>query len=286
MTWVESVLPAATVAWGRTRLPREAAASTLASFNVVTGPASAGEGGASVRAWTLPTAATITVPAVSAGDYLTLRASGTSVTHQVTAGQDTEAARDSLLAALQASTINATFAARGTDQITLVCTPGDVYNLRGAGIGVQVTTDTAPLYGSGLIGTALIGGSTHTPASAPYLVQVDEAAYRVELQISSKSPYPMDGAAASMAELFASTDLPTVRDIRETFGLRVDMGTPINLDRLSGPAWESREVVDLNVTLVSLAAEQADRMVAVALSLETRNDVAILQETLISVAES
>lgn len=264
VAWVSSVLPSTTVVWGKQSLPRESAAASLATFSVIAGPRSAGQGGGSMRPWTLITTATITVPAVAEGDYLTIRASGTSATHQVTAGEDgdTEAARDSLLAELQASSITATFAAASTNQITISASPGDIYDLIGQGVSVVTT------------------------ASAPYAVQVDEAVYRVELQISSTDPSPMNGASSLMAELCASTDLPVPEAIRELCGLRVDMGNPINLSRLSGPDWQSREVVDIEVTLISLATSQAQALVQILANIEVRNDLATLETIEVSQTES
>jgi hypothetical protein len=259
--WVTAILPSATVAWGRTQLPRDAAAPRLVSLRSIAGPRSAGAGGPSVRSWTLLTSGTFTVPVVEPGDVLTVTASGARASYTVLLDDTTEDARDGLLLALQASSISGTFLAAGTTQIAATCAPGDWYEL---------TTSGLTFAGSG----------------GAYQVQLDEVTYRVELQIADTRPAPMDGAAAGMAELLASIRLPTARAVFQAFGLTVRPGTPINLDRLSGPGWESREVVDLEVTLLSLKAEQAHRMVQVLADIEIQNESATLDMLSVAAAES
>ncbi len=284
VAWVQGVLPSATVAWGRQHLPRDASAQRLVTFNEVSGPIGAG---ASVRPWTLPTTATVLVGAVSDGDYLRVTLSGTSAEYQVQSGETTEEARDGLLAALQATDVAATFTAVSTDKIRLVAdSPGDLYHICGYGVAVLLTNEDAANYGTYLLGTGLYGGQADTPSSDTYLVQLDEATYRIEMQISDKRSSPRLGASAAMAELFASTDLPVARQVREDYGLRFEMGTPIALDRLAGPAWESRRVVDLRVTLMSISAAQATRLARVVLNIDPRRDGDTLSAIEVSAEES
>jgi hypothetical protein len=216
-----------------------------------------------MRPWAVVTSGTLTVGSVSDGDSVAVWMSGIKVDHTVSGGEDTEAARDALLTLLQASDISATFAASGTDAITVTPTAlGDVYNVEA------------------------LGQTTWAASTSVYAVQIDEATYRIELQISSKALTPMDGASSLMARVFATTDLPSVQAIRDLFGLRIDVGNPINLDRLVGPDWESREVVDIEVTTLSLETEAADTLTQIIASIEARSDLATLETISLDVSES
>jgi len=283
VAWVSAVLPSATVAWGRTKLPREVAGQRLATFRVVSGPRSAGQGSASVRPWRVIEAASVTITDdIVEGASAGIIASGIKVEHTASAGESRGDVRDALLALLQASDIDATFTAadNGVSILITPTSPGDVTGLIALG---SATTAFLPYYGS-LVGSPYGGQSGATLTDRK--VQIDEATYRIELQISDKRPEPMNGAGAAMAELFASTDLPPMQNVRDQYGLRVDMGTPINLDRLSGPDWESREVVDLNVTLMSISAAQATRMVQVFANIDARHGNAIIAAVGAAAAES
>jgi hypothetical protein len=109
-------------------------------------------------------------------------------------------------------------------------------------------------------------------------VQVSEATSLVEVQCFGTRE-PRNGAAAMMSRLLSRLSLPIARDIFERFGLTLNpVGAPASIDALSGPQWESRSALTLQVTQVQLAAEPVEVVEVVRGTIEARSELPVVYE--------
>ena len=259
---VGALLPAATVVWGPSALPREAASAVLVSLQLLAGPTPSGA--PSIASWLLPLSVRLTVGPVEAGETVGLEVSGRRFEH-VAADTDSEAARDGLLAEIgdveRNAMVSATFAAVSTDAIDITADAiGDLYNLRAVG-PCELATLTEQLA----------------------IAQLDEVESIVRVQIASTDRDVRTGAHASMAKLRHSLALPSTIDLLAAFGLTLAAPSApvVPLDYLAGPVWQSRAYTDLRVRQVAVAAEAAGPVLsAVAMSLEFRDDPATITSDL------
>ncbi len=246
--------PTATVLWAPSEFPRESAHGLLVALRPIAGPSPIQGGAPSVAAWTLPLTATLTVEAVTPGDELVVDVSDVRVTYTVQIADDEETSRNALLALLQAALVSATFAAAGTDEITVAALEvGDLYNVS---VGGPLTLDI----------------DTEQTAR----VQIDEVASVIECQIYSTNRFMRAGAAFAMSRLLGQLGLNASRDILDAYGLSVNAGDAIALDDLAGPHWQSRRVSTWTVTQMSLAAEAAGEITSAVLGFEVRDGAAVI----------
>lgn len=233
-----ALTPAGTVCrWSHGEYPGELDGSVLVTFRLLSGPFTAGLGEASGGPVTLPLTATLTITADTEGADAVLRVSGRRFKYRAQSGDDVEAIRDGLLAAIgdpdDDALVSATFTASGTDQITIAALePGDLYDLTAYGLA-SLVVDT----------------------SAAIKCSTDDVMTVIDMQVFSRSRFPMDGAAAIMSKLIAAIDLPTARGIMDAYGIDVSFGRPVALDGLAGPRYVSRQSSTIQVTQVSLIAE-------------------------------
>lgn len=259
--WVTALVPGITVVWSG-QYPRERATASYATLNKIAGPRSAGRGSWSRPTHTLPMTCTATITAATVGSVATLRASGRKFSYEAQAGDDIEAVRDGLLAAIGSDPmVSATFVASGADAIAIAAlSVGDLYRVSGQGL-CSVATNT----------------------SQACKVQIDQVVSVVRLQIFSADRRPRLGASRYMANVLGARQLDHAVAALDEYGLDVVPGDPIDLDALAGPVWESRSAVDLEVMQVSLSA-RAGRQIT-----EVRTDVlvrTVLDEFTVDVVES
>jgi hypothetical protein len=237
--YVEALTPAATTVVWSGDYPRESATPRFVTLNKIAGPRSAGAGGRSRFAAVLPMTATLTVTAATEGESATLVVSGRRFSYQAESGDDVEAVRDGLLAAIGSSPlVSATFVAAGTDEITITALSlGDVYDLSASGLA-EVAVDT----------------------EQACKVQLDEVLTVVDLQAFAIAGDPIDGADSLVANMVGAHELDAAQRILDAYGLGVHFGDPVNLDSLAGPRWESRVSVPVTVSQISLSAAATDQV--------------------------
>jgi hypothetical protein len=260
VAWARTMLPDATVVWGPSEYPRESGRRQLVAIRMLTGPSDAPLGGAAAPTMILPIAATWRAPVP--GDTVGLRLSGRAWEYQLLAGDDPTDARDALLAVVLDAAgvgplVSATFEAAGTDEITIAGTElGDLYQISAYGTQCEVVIDD----------------------DVVAQVQVSEATSLVEVQCFGTRE-PRNGAAAMMSRLLSRLSLPIARDIFERFGLTLNpVGAPASIDALSGPQWESRSALTLQVTQVQLAAEPVEVVEVVRGTIEARSELPVVYE--------
>lgn len=250
--------PDATVVWSPSEFPRAAAGPLMIAIKLIAGPTSRPLGGSWSTVRRLPTAATLRVlPAVQSavGEAVSFRASGWSWEYVIQPGDDESAVRDGLLAEVGVEPmVSAAFVAVAADSATI--TPaevGDLYDVaaRGSTPGLVEVSET----------TALAA------------VHVAEVSSRVEVQAYSTDRYVRSGAAGALTRWAASLRLPLQRRIWDVHGLSTaeSVGSPVNLDRMSGPNWESRAAIGFEVQQLSVSAEPAETIDNIRLSLSTRS---------------
>ena len=247
--------------WGG-HVPREILASTMVTLALLSGPRSASGGSPSVMSATLPITATATVTAATVGSSAILRASGRRYEYRAESGDDVEAVRDGLLAAIDASPgslVSASFDAAGADEIAIEATSlGDLYNVAASGL-LEIAVDTAQAC----------------------QVQTDNIEHTVRLQVWSTSPHPRSGASATLARIMGGSWLDAPLRTLDAYGLGVRFGNPINLDALAGPRWESRAACDLAVTQLSVMAAPTDRVTEVQSQILARTALSEIQATVV-----
>lgn len=235
---VLALTPAGTACrWSHGEYPGELDGDVLVTFRLLSGPFTAGAGEASGGPVTLPLTATITIDDATEGDDAVLRVSGRRFEYRAQSGDDVTMIRDGLLAAIgdpeDDALVSATFTASGLDAIAIAALePGDLYGLSASGLA-SLVVDTS----------AVVKAST------------DDVESVIDLQVFSRSRFPMDGAAAIMSALIAALDLPTARAIMDAYGIDVSFGRPVAIDSLAGPRYVSRQSSTIRVTQVSLIAE-------------------------------
>jgi hypothetical protein len=257
---VDSLAPTASVLWSPSKYPEASLGDLVLAMRLVSGPSPrAGGQRASVYTTTLPTDVTITVGPVTAGETMLVSMSGRRFSADVEVGDDVEAARDRLLAALTSNPmIDATIEASGSTAIDVVALEaGDLYEVRAYGPLTLTTND-----------------------SSVCKAQFDQVRSEFELQAFSRSRYPMDGAAAVLSRLVQKLELPTASAILEDYGLAIAPGSVIDLTSMRGPEWESRSAITLSVTQASFAAEPTETIQSVGLSIEAREAPGVVTITL------
>lgn len=252
-----TLVPAATVVWAPSEFPRGSAADLILACRLLAGPDDDPIGGASATPCTLPLTATVAILTATVGEAIKLEASGRSFEYVIQSGDDLEAVRDGLLAAIAASPgslVDATFEASGTDEIAIEAAElGDLYHLRLRQSTPGLASLTVDTTGAGLAQS------------------VDVRSW-VEIQAVSTSRAPRAGAAAALSTLLSRRNLPAAQAILERYGLAFTgaPGRVVSLDALSGPAWQSRSAVTFYVSQVGLAVEPVGAITRVRATLEAR----------------
>lgn len=256
-----TIVPAATVVWAPSELPRGAAADLIIACRLLAGPDDDPTGGASATPCELPLTATLSILDVVEGEAIALQVSGRSFEHVIEAGDDAEAVRDGLLAAIAAGPgplVDATFEASGAAAIAIAADDlGDLYHLRVRQSTPGLATLVVDTIGAGLAQS------------------VDVRSW-VELQAVSTSRAPRAGAAAALADILGRRNLPVAQAILERYGLAFT-GAPgriVGIDALAGPAWQSRSAVTLYVSQVGLVVEPVGAITRARATLEARGATA------------
>lgn len=266
-----TLVPAATVVWSPSELPRGAAASSIIACRLLAGPDDDPMGGSSATPCELPMTATLRILDTTVGESIALHASGRVFEYVIQSGDDVEAIRDGLLAVIAADPgplVDATFTAAATpvpdpdpdieDLITIAALElGDLYHLRLR----QSTTGLASL--------------TVITTGAGIAQSVDVRSW-IELQAVSTSRSPRTGAAAVLSTILGRRNLPIAQRILERYGLAFT-GAPgriVGIDALAGPAWQSRSAVTFYVAQVGLAVEPVGAITRARATLEARGATA------------
>lgn len=229
--------PGTAFVWAPAEYPRATAGASLVAAKILTGPSV--DGAASVRVVSLPTAATWTATAATAGSTVVLRASGRAWEYQVQAGDDVTAVRNGMLAAIGANPmVSASFTSSGAASIAIVADAlGDLYGLEAAGSATMTAT-----------------------ASTVAEAQVETVASLIELQAYSTELSPRLGASALLSKIRGGLRLGSAQRTLDAYGLSIrdGFGNVVNLDALSGPSWQSRAALQIRIAQLSIAAEPAD----------------------------
>ena len=237
-----ALVPAATVVWSPSELPRGAAADLIVACRLLAGPDNDPIGGATATPCTLPLTATLTILVATVGESIVLQASGRSFEYVIESGDTLTDVRDGLLAVIAASPgslVDATFTASGAASIAIAALElGDLYPLR-------VRQSTAGL------------ASLVVVTTGAGLAQSTDVRAWIELQAVSTNKAPRSGAAAALAQILGRRNLPAAMAIMERFGLAFtgNPGRVVGLDAIAGPAWQSRSAVTLYVSQIGLAVE-------------------------------
>lgn len=268
VAWLRQVLPAATVVWGPSELPRGAASDLLVAARFLTGPTESPIGGAATPTTTLPTVARLTVdPAAVPGDSVRVEASGWAWEYTLVGGDTPALARDALLARMTVAPVlvSATFAAQGTASIDVAALElGDLYQLRAGGPATWTVLD-----------------------SEVAIVQASEVSALIELDFRATNRYPLGGAAAACSRVQSTLALPSVAELLDAYGLGVSpLGAPAQIDALSGPVWESRSVLSIRVSQLTLAAEAPGLIESVSATLVARSVTRDIEVTAAITVES
>lgn len=118
-----------------------------------------------------------------------------------------------------------------------------------------VGTNLWSLYGFSASGET----SASITASTNAIAKTADAVMQVEIQCFSHTRYAYGGAMDTATRLLSSLDLPAVYDIMNSRGLVILNRAPIiDLTTLSGPGWESRAALTINVGMRAFVAEQID----------------------------
>jgi hypothetical protein len=253
-----TLVPAATVVWSPSELPRGAAADLIIACRLLAGPDDDPMGGSSATPCDLPLTATLAIlDAGDAGDAVVLQASGRSFEYVIEAGDDEGDIRDGLLAVIEAAPgplVDATFEASGPTSIAIEAESlGDLYHLR-------LRQSTAGL------------ASLTVNSTGAGLAQSVDVRSWVELQAVSTSRAPRSGAAAALSTILGRRNLPIAQAIMERYGLAFT-GAPgriVGIDALAGPSWQSRSAVTLYVSQVGLVVEPVGAITRARATLEAR----------------
>ncbi len=253
--WLEVACPEASVLWGLAEASREAQQRLVITARILSGPSDTPIGGSAAYRATLPMSATWRVlPAALAavGSEVGLRASGRSFGTVIPSTPTLEAIRDALLEAIgDTPMVDATFVAVDDDVIEIeALDAGDLYKL------------AAMQSASGLC-TLTTTSSTNTE------VCTTEVVTQIEVQAWG-SRYPRSGASHAMARIVAGAGLSERQAVLDAFGLGVNLGSPVSLDTLSGPQWESRSALSMRVMQLSIAAAAGPIIQSVRATLQAR----------------
>jgi hypothetical protein len=257
-----TLVPAATVVWSPSELPRGAAADLIIACRLLAGPDDDPLGGSSMTPCELPLTATVSILDAVIGESIALHVSGRVFEYVIEAGDDEGDIRDGLLAAIAAepgSLVDAEFApGPGGDQFTIEAESlGDLYHLR---LRQSV---------SGLASLAV-------DTTGAGLAQSVDVRSWIELQAVSTSRSPRSGAAAALSTILGRRNLPAAQAIMERYGLAFT-GSPgriVGIDALAGPAWQSRSAVTLYVSQVGLVVEPVGAITRARATLEARGATA------------
>lgn len=263
----ETLVPAATVVWSPSELPRGAAADLIIACRLLAGPDDDPQGGASATPCELPLTATLRILTATAGESIVLQASGRSFEYVIQAGDDVEAIRDGLLAVIAASPgalVDATFAAAATPQVDPTPDIEDLITIAALELG--------DLYHLRLRqSTAGLASLTVNTTGAGLAQSVDVRSW-IELQAASTSRSPRTGAAAALSTILSRRNLPQAQAILERYGLGFT-GSPgriVGIDYLSGPTWQSRSAVTFYISQVGLVVEPVGAITRARATLEAR----------------
>ena len=258
VAWVQSVHPGTTVVWAQSGFPRDTDTGLVFTLRVLAPPSEDPIGGGSRSTRLMPTRVTVQIEGATVGESVKLSVSGRSWEYEIEAGDDVEAVRDGLLAAIEAPTmVSAAFTAVGSDSIQIDATAvGDLHSVWSRGSA------------DGLI--------DHT-VDATTLCEVASADVRtyVEVQAWSYQLAPRLGAPAALSRLMQTRRLTTAVSTLGAYGLAVVGGppAPIDLSALSGPAWQSRASISFYVSQLALYAEPVESIERVRGTLDLRDAV-------------
>lgn len=247
VAWLQAAHPSARVLWHPSEWPRAQAGLDLAlTAKIIAGPDSTPLGGESSAAATLPlTAVARVLPAAAGavGEDVVLFASGRRFEYAIAAGDATvENVRDGWLESLGVGgdpgpMVSASFVAQDTDEILITATTlGDLH-------GLAVLGSIAGLVELEVLTTAVAQ------------VQVEDVQAVIRIEAWATSRYPRGGALAALANLLGRRTLSASTTVLDAHGLSLDPGRVISLDGMTGPQWDSRATVDLDVGMLSIAAE-------------------------------
>lgn len=118
-----------------------------------------------------------------------------------------------------------------------------------------VATNLWSLYGFSASGAL----SSSVTSSTNATIRTADASVQVEVQCFSHTRYAFGGAMETATRIMSSLDLPSVYDILNSRGLVVLNRAPIiDLTTLSGPGWESRAAITLDIGMRAFIAESVD----------------------------
>lgn len=236
--------PTPTVVWSPSEYPR-GSDTPFVALRMISGPDARDArldslGGTSL----LPTTIRVTVTAVEgnlgyigcAGSYWVLDVAGTA------AGMDLETVeeyRDRWIAELATTghSLDATITPVSTNAFDIV------------------GTNLWSLYGFGARGEC----SHSVTGSTLAKVKTVDAIMRCEVQCFSSTRYPRGGAMETATRIMSAIELSPSYDVLDSHGLSVVGSLPIiDLTTLSGPGWESRAALTLDISSRTFIAEAID----------------------------
>jgi hypothetical protein len=238
-----------TVVWSPSEYPRPTG-TTLVALNMISGPDLAGfkmERGHS----NLPRVVRVTCTATE-DEHAIISANGCWWTLDVDTGETVEEYRDRWIALLETD-------GYGLDAtITPVST--NAFDIAG--------TDITSLYGFEASGECSASVTTSTFSTYTTI----DATMLVEVQVFSPTRYLRGGAMDTASRLMSGLELQSTRDIMHRRGVRVINQSPItDITSLSGPGWESRAVLTLNVGARAFNAEASQTIETVDTTLVGNN---------------
>ncbi len=254
----------ATVLWGASEYPREAAAETLLQARIVAGPSITVSSHDTRR---LPTSVRFSITEAVEGEAIVLCASGLRWEYVVQADDTTEIIRDALLELVgEEPMISATFSAVSVGEEDPVP-------------AIDVEADEL----GDLWDVSVGAGSAEVEVLESTIAEVEfgDVVTLVEIQAYSQNRYPTGGAMTALSRFLSRCRLSSIRAIFDAYGVSPQDASvePINLDALSGPAWQSRSAVSIRFAQAYVAAEPALIIETVQFGLTVKNGAtAILVE--------